>query len=61
MLKIYYRGGFILIPDAIEFWQGQTTRIHDRIKFHKRKDNEVINDDLTHVGEDGWLYERLAP
>ena len=28
-------GGYILIPDYIEFWQGQEDRLHDRICFDK--------------------------
>lgn len=57
---IICRGGYILKPDSIEFWQGQTTRIHDRIRFRKPKGNEP-DGHLTHHGEDGWIYERLAP
>jgi pyridoxamine 5'-phosphate oxidase len=26
-------GGFIIIPETIEFWQGHEGRIHDRLKF----------------------------
>ncbi|XP_063608452.1 pyridoxine/pyridoxamine 5'-phosphate oxidase-like isoform X1 [Penaeus indicus] len=54
-------GGFRVIPEVIEFWQGQTTRIHDRIRFRKAKADETIDKGLTHEGEDGWVYERLAP
>ena len=28
-------GGFIIIPETIEFWQGHEGRIHDRLKFTK--------------------------
>ncbi|KAK7066441.1 hypothetical protein SK128_026238 [Halocaridina rubra] len=54
-------GGFRVIPDVIEFWQGQTTRIHDRIRFRKASPEEVLDSHLTKAGEDGWVYERLAP
>ncbi|XP_076045114.1 pyridoxine/pyridoxamine 5'-phosphate oxidase-like isoform X2 [Oratosquilla oratoria] len=54
-------GGFRIIPDRIEFWQGQTTRIHDRIVFRKPDSDEQIDSTLTHMGDDGWVYERLAP
>ena len=27
-----YWGGYRVIPDCFEFWQGQTTRIHDRLR-----------------------------
>lgn len=40
-------GGYILIPDYFEFWQGRPNRIHDRITFSKK--------------ENSWLEQRLAP
>jgi pyridoxamine 5'-phosphate oxidase len=40
-------GGFILHPEAIEFWQGQVGRLHDRFRYSRD-------------GED-WRIERLAP
>lgn len=40
-------GGYRLIPDCMEFWQGRPNRLHDRIRY--RKDAEQ------------WLIERLAP
>lgn len=40
-------GGFRLAPDTVEFWQGRTGRLHDRLRF--RRD------------EEGWVVERLAP
>ncbi|MDT4923165.1 MAG: pyridoxamine 5-phosphate oxidase [Pseudonocardiales bacterium] len=40
-------GGYLLTPDLVEFWQGRTGRLHDRIRFRL--------DDGT------WLRERLAP
>lgn len=40
-------GGYALIPDSMEFWQGRESRLHDRIRFRLR---------------DGlWFKERLAP
>lgn len=54
-------GGFRVIPEVFEFWQGQTSRIHDRIQFRKATPEEVMDDQFTHLGQDGWVYERLAP
>jgi len=54
-------GGYILEPETIEFWQGQSNRVHDRIRFRRAKAGETPDGRLTHVGEDGWVYERLAP
>src|SRR5215213_4720878 len=42
-----YWGGYLLRPDAIEFWQGRPNRLHDRVR-HLRSD-------------DGWRSDRLAP
>ncbi|XP_063697789.1 pyridoxine/pyridoxamine 5'-phosphate oxidase-like [Culicoides brevitarsis] len=55
-------GGYLVVPRTIEFWQGQTNRLHDRIRF-KKFDGDVsaLDAKVTHVGEDGWIYERLAP
>ncbi|KAF2892560.1 hypothetical protein ILUMI_13620 [Ignelater luminosus] len=54
-------GGFIVVPAVMEFWQGQTDRVHDRIKFRKLKEGEDVDNIITHPGEDNWIYERLQP
>lgn len=59
--KPSYWGGYIIRPRAVEFWQGQRDRLHDRIKFRKPKEGEVPDGKLLHQGEDGWVYERLSP
>ncbi|NXS13649.1 PNPO oxidase, partial [Neodrepanis coruscans] len=33
-----YWGGYILEPEVVEFWQGQTNRLHDRIVFRRVRD-----------------------
>lgn len=53
-------GGYIIRPSIMEFWQGQTNRLHDRIVF-RRLVGEAGQGPWTHLGEDGWVYERLAP
>lgn len=40
-------GGYRVLPDAMEFWQGRANRLHDRVLY-------------TRAG-DGWKIERLAP
>lgn len=40
-------GGYMVIPDEIEFWQGRDNRLHDRIQYFKSKGS--------------WVYRRLAP
>ncbi|KAH8382182.1 hypothetical protein KR009_002175 [Drosophila setifemur] len=55
-------GGYLVRPYAMEFWQGQTDRLHDRIRFRcgAGVDSEV-DGKIVHKGQDGWVYERLAP
>lgn len=55
-------GGYLVRPRTIEFWQGQTNRLHDRIRFRKLlKDGEKVDGEVLHEGEAGWFYDRLAP
>jgi pyridoxamine 5'-phosphate oxidase len=41
-------GGYRVIPDEIEFWQGRTNRLHDRLRYLRRPDG-------------AWDRARLAP
>ncbi|MEU7583581.1 pyridoxamine 5'-phosphate oxidase [Streptomyces sp. NPDC041068] len=43
-------GGFRVRPDSVEFWQGRTNRLHDRLRY-VRADG----------GQGGWRIERLSP
>lgn len=54
-------GGYRLIPEMFEFWQGQTNRLHDRIRFRRADPDEDPDPIVTKEGERGWVYERLAP
>lgn len=36
-------GGYMLIAEEIEFWQGRANRMHDRIRYEKQGKNWVIN------------------
>jgi pyridoxamine 5'-phosphate oxidase len=40
-------GGYVVRPQAIEFWQGQVARLHDRFRYLRT--------------DAGWQLERLAP
>jgi pyridoxamine 5'-phosphate oxidase len=42
-----YWGGYLLIPDRVEFWQGRRSRLHDRLEF--------IPDGQS------WKIQRLSP
>lgn len=60
--KPEYWGGYILYPQVIEFWQGQTNRLHDRIVFRRGlTTGDSPLGPMTHQGEEDWVYERLAP
>ena len=43
-------GGYRVVPETIEFWQGGRDRLHDRLKF--------VRDDAE---GGGWIVQRLAP
>lgn len=47
-------GGFRVAPHAVEFWQGRSGRMHDRLRFHRAGG-------LSADGPAGWAVERLAP
>ncbi|KRX93724.1 Pyridoxine-5'-phosphate oxidase, partial [Trichinella pseudospiralis] len=51
-------GGYVLVPNYFEFWQGQSSRLHDRLRFRKQKAGEMIDPSVTHRGEDDWIFER---
>ncbi|XP_045170111.2 pyridoxine-5'-phosphate oxidase-like isoform X2 [Mercenaria mercenaria] len=55
-----YWGGYLVRPNEMEFWQGQTNRLHDRLKFRKLKDGETFNDELMVKAEGDWIIERLS-
>jgi len=41
-------GGYRIVPEAIEFWQGRISRLHDRLRY-------------VRAGARAWRVERLAP
>ncbi|RWS21715.1 pyridoxine-5'-phosphate oxidase-like isoform X1 [Leptotrombidium deliense] len=58
--KPSFWGGFKLVPKSIEFWQGQSSRLHDRILF-KRSQNTAVDGTLVKEAENGWVMQRLQP
>jgi pyridoxamine 5'-phosphate oxidase len=42
-----YWGGYRVVPDMIELWQGQPSRLHDRVRYQQ--------------SASGWQRDRLAP
>jgi pyridoxamine 5'-phosphate oxidase len=43
-----YWGGYRLVPQVFEFWQGRPNRLHDRLRYSRQPDG-------------GWVIERLSP
>jgi pyridoxamine 5'-phosphate oxidase len=41
-------GGFRIVPETVEFWQGRRSRLHDRLRYRREANG-------------AWLIERLAP
>ena len=41
-------GGFRLMPETVEFWQGRRSRLHDRLRYRRETNGD-------------WVIERLAP
>lgn len=41
-------GGYRVVPDRVEFWQGRPSRLHDRLRY-------------TRTGDTAWQIERLSP
>lgn len=47
-LRPAHWGGYRVVPDAVEFWQGRPSRLHDRILYRRQHDGS-------------WTIARLAP
>lgn len=42
-------GGYRVIPEWLEFWQGRPSRLHDRLRYRRSADGHA------------WIIERLSP
>jgi pyridoxamine 5'-phosphate oxidase len=40
-------GGYLIVPDRVEFWQSRQNRLHDRLSYRR--------------SDGGWTIERLSP
>jgi pyridoxamine 5'-phosphate oxidase len=47
-LRPKHWGGYLVVPEEVEFWQGRPNRLHDRIRYTNK-------DNLS------WKAERLSP
>ena len=48
-------GGWIVVPETVEFWQGRESRLHDRLRYRRTRVEAGLDD------AEGWIVERLSP
>ena len=45
-------GGYLIVPETVEFWQSRQSRLHDRLRYRRADPAD---------GGTGWVIERLSP
>jgi pyridoxamine 5'-phosphate oxidase len=42
-------GGYLIVPETVEFWQSRQSRLHDRLRYRRAADQQ------------GWAIDRVSP
>ena len=50
-------GGYLIVPETVEFWQSRPSRLHDRLRYRR---SGASSPDAG-AGAAGWVIERLSP
>jgi len=50
-------GGYLIVPETVEFWQSRPSRLHDRLRYRRSGASSQEAGD----GTAGWVIERLSP